>query len=205
MRIALFGATGMVGSRIAAEAVSRGHEVTGFSRSGGELPGVSGEVLTVENPSDVARAVVGHDVVASALAPPRDGTPPTAPFLAANETLVEGLRAADMRRLVVVGGAGTLEVAPGERLVDTPDFPKDYKPEALAHGEVLDYYRTVGDLDWTYISPAPKIGPGQRTGEYRQGADQVIGDSISAEDYAIAFVDELEDGAHPHTRISVAN
>jgi uncharacterized protein len=100
---------------------------------------------------------------------------------------------------VVVGGAGSLEVAPGKQLVDTAGFPDAYKPIALAHREAFDYYRTVTDIDWTFFAPAAIIAPGERTGAFRTGAATLIADAngesrISAEDYAIAFVDELEQG-----------
>jgi len=107
------------------------------------------------------------------------------------------VREAGVRRLLVVGGAGGLEVAPDTRLVDTPDFPADWKPEAIAHTEALDYYRSVEDLDWTFVSPAAFIHPGERTGRYRLGGDQLLVDDngnseVSAEDYAIAIADLLE-------------
>ncbi|HLZ57791.1 MAG TPA: NAD(P)H-binding protein, partial [Ktedonosporobacter sp.] len=100
---------------------------------------------------------------------------------------------------IVVGGAGSLEVAPGLHLVDTPDFPAAWKPTALAHRDALEVYRKA-NLDWTYVSPAALIAPGERTGTYRTGTDKLLTDEkgesrISAEDYAIAILDEVE---HPH-------
>jgi putative NADH-flavin reductase len=141
--------------------------------------------------------------------PPRDGTDPKGPFLALNAALVEAARAAGVRRLVIVGGAGSLEVAPGQAVVDQPGFPEAVVAEARAHSDALDFYRTVDDLDWTYISPAADIAPGARTGVFRLGGDQLLTDEhgnsrISAEDYAIALVDELETPAHPRARMSVA-
>ncbi|WP_055492210.1 NAD(P)-dependent oxidoreductase [Streptomyces sp. TP-A0356] len=210
MRIVLFGATGMVGSRIAAEAARRGHQVTAVSRSGrSPVPGVTGAAADASDPARVAALAAGADAVASACGPPRDGSEPTEPFLALNRALVRGTRDAGVRRLVVVGGAGSLEVAPGRELVDQPGFPESLVPEALAHRAALEYYRTVDDLDWTYISPAAEIGPGERTGRFRVGDDLLLTDAdgtsrISAEDYAAAFLDELEEGAHPRARTSVA-
>jgi putative NADH-flavin reductase len=141
--------------------------------------------------------------------PPRDGTEPREPFLALNRALVEGVRAVGVRRLVVVGGAGSLEVAPGQTVLDQPGFPETVLAEALAHRDALDFYRTLDDLDWTYVSPAADIAPGPRTGHFRLGGDRLLTDEhgnsrISAEDYAIAFVDELETPAHPRARMSVA-
>jgi putative NADH-flavin reductase len=123
--------------------------------------------------------------------------------------LIAGLRKAGVRRLVIVGGAGSLEVAPGVRLVDTPDFPPAWKPTALAHAEVLGLCRETEDLDWTYASPAAVIEPGERTGSFRIGADQLLADEagesrISIPDFAIAVVDVLERGEAIRRRITVA-
>ncbi|MGW1025452.1 NAD(P)-dependent oxidoreductase [Streptomyces sp. NPDC002577] len=210
MKIVLLGATGMVGSRIAAEAHARGHHVTCVSRSGqAPVPGVASTAADAADTPRIAALAADHDAVASALVPPRDGSEPREPFLALNRALVDAVRAAGVSRLVVVGGAGSLEVTPGAALVDQPGFPADVLDEALAHRDVLDFYRTVGDLDWTYVSPAAEIGPGERTGTFRVGGDLLLTDAeghsrISAEDYAAAFVEELESNAHPRTRISVA-
>ncbi|WP_406415713.1 NAD(P)-dependent oxidoreductase [Streptomyces sp. NBC_00842] len=210
MRIVLFGATGMVGSRIAAEATQRGHRLTAVSRSGqSPLPGVSAAAADASDPAKVAALVAGADAVASACVPPRDGSEPKEPFLALNRSLAQGMREAGVRRLVVVGGAGSLEVAPGQELCDLPTFPEAVLPEALAHRAVLEYYRTLDDLDWTYVSPAAEIAPGERTGRFRVDDDRLLTDAngnsrISAEDYAMAFLDELEQGTHVRARMSVA-
>jgi uncharacterized protein len=200
LKIALFGATGMIGSRIAAEAARRGHQVTALVRDPARVPAgvanlqaVQADVLDV---ASVAAAARGHDVVASAYAPPHDEV---GVVTQATRALVEGVRAAGLKRLVAVGGAGSLEVAPGKQLVDSEGFPDAYKAVALAHRDALAYYRTVDDLDWTFFAPAALIAPGERTGTFRTGADTLIADAdgnsrISAEDYAIAFVDELEQG-----------
>lgn len=200
MKILLFGATGMIGQRIAAELADRGHEVTGVSRSGGPVKG---------DLHDAATLAKGHDAVVSAISPPRDGTEPEGPFLDAYRALIEGVRAAGVRRVIAVGGAGSLKVAPDLDLVDTPEFPDIYKGEALAQRSVLGLFRPVEDLDWTYISPAAEIAPGDRTGIYRIGHEDLLVDSegrsfISAEDYAVAVADELEKATHPRQRITVA-
>ncbi|MFC4906762.1 NAD(P)-dependent oxidoreductase [Actinomadura gamaensis] len=206
MRILLIGATGMVGSRVAAEARARGHEVTGVSRSGKD-----GTARAQASDADaVAGLARGHDAIVLAVAPPRDGSEPVAPLLADGRGVLEAARRSGVRRLVIVGGAGSLEVAPGKRLVDTPDFPALYKNEALAQGELLEVVRKeAGDLDWTYISPAAVIQPGERTGTFRLGGDRLLADAdgnseISAEDYAVALVDELEDPKAVGRRITVA-
>jgi putative NADH-flavin reductase len=200
LKIALFGATGMIGSRIAAEAARRGHQVTALARHPARVPGGVANLRTAQadllDAASVAEAARGHDVAASAYAPP--GSDASA-LATATHALVEGVRAAGLKRVVVVGGAGTLEVAPGTQLVDTQGFPDAYKPVALAHRDAFAYYRTLSDLDWTFFAPAALIEPGERTGSFRTGTDTLLVDAsgnsrISAEDYAVAFVDELEQG-----------
>jgi putative NADH-flavin reductase len=196
MNVVVFGATGMVGSRVLAELEQRGHTVTGATRATG---------ADVTDPRSVAAVAAGADAVVSAISA-RGGDYTLADVAAA---LVAGLREAEVRRLVVVGGAGSLEVAPGKRLVDTPDFHEEWKPEALAQADALDYYRGIEDLDWTYVSPAAVIQPGRRTGSYRTSGDALLVDGeghseISAEDYAIAIADLLEQDSAHRERVSVA-
>ncbi|KVG74438.1 3-beta hydroxysteroid dehydrogenase [Burkholderia ubonensis] len=198
LNIALFGATGTIGSRIAAEAARRGHRVTALSRTpGAGSDGITAKAADLFDPASIAAALPDHDVVASAYGPKQDDP---AQVVAATEALVAGVRQAGLKRLVVVGGAGSLEVAPGKQLVDAEGFPDAYKAVALAHRDALTYLRSVGDLDWTFFAPAALIAPGERTGTFRTGVGKLIvdanGDSkISAEDYAIAFVDALEQGS----------
>jgi putative NADH-flavin reductase len=195
MKIVLFGHTGMIGSRITTELERRGHEVTGASRSTG---------VDITDPGAVAEAARGADAVVSAISA-RSGDYSLADVA---RSLAEGLRRAGVARAVIVGGAGSLEVKPGLRLVDTPDFHEEWKPEALEQADALEAYRAIDDLDWTYVSPAAYIHPGDRTGSYRQGGDELVvgedGNSeISAEDYAIAIADLLEQGGHTRERVSV--
>ncbi|QGZ61735.1 NAD(P)-dependent oxidoreductase [Paraburkholderia acidisoli] len=209
LKIALFGATGMIGSRIAAEAVRRGHTVSALVRDPARVPtgaNLAAQRADLLDAASVAAAVRGHDVIASAYAPPKAQP---AEVLGASRALVEGARAAGVKRLVVVGGAGSLEVAPGKQLVDSEGFPEAYKPVALAHRDALAFYRTVGDLDWTFFAPAALIAPGERTGTFRTGATTLIADAngasrISAEDYAVAFVDALEQGSFVREIATVA-
>jgi uncharacterized protein len=200
LKIALFGATGMIGSRIAVEAARRGHQVTALARNPERVPTDVANLKAAQadllDATSVAAAVRGHDVVASAYAPPREDA---GIVVTATRTLVEGVRAAGLKRLVVVGGAGSLEVAPGTQLVDSEGFPDAYKAVALAHRDAFTFYRTLSDLDWTVFAPAAVIAPGERTGVFRTGADTLLADvsgnsHISVEDYAVAFVDELEQG-----------
>lgn len=220
MKLALFGANGMAGSRIATEALMRGHDLTAivrdlsrFSLSFYRPTPFTGNIVVgnVLDPANVAELVRGHDAVISTIGPGADQA--SDPLLAqdvigAANSLIEGLTRTEVRRLVVVGGAGSLEVKPGLRFIDTPDFPEIYRPASLAHCAALDIYKTC-DLDWTFISPAAFFEPGERTGKYRIGTDQLLTDAtgksqISAEDYAIALMDEVENPQFLHRRMTVA-
>lgn len=200
MKIAVYGATGAIGSSIVTEAAGRGHDVTGISRRGGSqaVEDLVGDALDASFAEAVADK---HDVIVSAIGPSRiadDGTR----FVDSIATLVRTL---GDRRLVVVGGAGSLTVD-GVRLLDTPEFPELYKPEAIKGAATLDLLRATGEsVDWTYLSPAPVIQPGERTGEYRIGLESPVGEMISIEDYAVALVDEIENRAHVRQRFTVAN
>jgi putative NADH-flavin reductase len=197
MNIVVFGPSGMIGSRVVAELEKRRQHVTGVSRATG---------TDVTKADTVAAAVDGADVVVSAVAA-REGT---YTLVDAANGLIEGIRqASNDPRLIIVGGAGSLEVAPGARLLDTPDFPDEYKAEATQAAEALDLFRTVSDVDWTYVSPAAFIHPGERTGHYRLGGDQLLVDDqgnseISAEDFALALADLAEQGGHARERVTAA-
>ena len=210
MKIVLFGATGMIGQRILHEAVGRGHSVTAIARdpskiteTGPDVSPVAGDVLDTKA---VAEQVKGADAVVSSVSP---GAGANDIYEKAAKSLIEGLKSAGVKRLIFVGGAGSLEVAPGVQLVDTPGFPEIYKARALAMRDELNYVRANGgDLDWTYISPAAIIHPGERTGTFRIGGDQLLVDAegnsyISAEDFAIGLVDEIESSAHLKQRITL--
>lgn len=201
-KIAVYGATGMIGSRVVAEALSRGHEVIGITRSGGALPAAAEAVKGDAGDAELTARIAGEvDVVVSAIGPSRVGGDPRE-FLAQLRNLAETLGKA---RLIVVGGAGSLLVD-GKRLLDQPEFPAMYLPEALLGAEALDYVRGLGeDVDWSYFSPAPMIQPGERTGVYVPGTDSPVGDWISAEDYAVAMLDEIERPVHRRARFTAAN
>jgi len=200
MNVALIGATGNAGSRILAELANRGHSVTAIVRNPGQVPSLPGVAATkgdVNDQTDLAALLKGHDAVISSVM-----------FIASDPTkLIGAVQASGMKRYLVVGGAGSLEVAPGLKVVDTPDFPAEYKEEATAGGVFLDALRGSDDLDWTFLSPSAMFVPGERTGEFRLGIDQLLvndeGSSISFEDYAIALVDELEKPAHIRQRFTV--
>ncbi len=203
MRTVVFGATGAIGRAISAELTARGHEVTGAARDG------LAAAADAADPAAVAALVAGQDAVVSAVGPRAGRDDPGPSLLAAISGLTEGLRAAGVRRLVVVGGAGSLELVPGQRLVDTPGFPAAARPVALAHAQVLEFLRSVADLDWTYCSPAAVIEPGERTGTFRLGGDQLLTGTdgisrISIPDFAVAVADEIELGTAIRRRITVA-
>ena len=193
MKIALFGATGMVGSRIAAEATARGHQVTSLSRStGGDLADASA----------VRAAAADHDVLVSATGPSRTGDPHE-PWLDAVSTLIDN---AGDARVLFVGGAGSLLTPDGTRLLDTDGFPPEYLGEATTGAAALDLFRAAPDsVDWTFVSPAPVIAPGERTGSYATSLDTPAGDFISAEDYAVVLLDEIEEPRHRRQRFTAAS
>jgi len=195
MKIAVLGASGRAGSEITREAAARGHQVLAIARNPQAIPAAEGVVAVAGDASDaqaLAALVAGNDAVISALH-----------FDVSAQTLLDALRTAGVSRLLVTGGAASLEVAPGTRLIDTPEFPEEWKAFAMGGITFLDALRQVDDIDWTFFSPAALIFEGPRTGTYRAGGDQLVTDEagesrISFADYAIAMVDELE--AHKHSR-----
>lgn len=211
MQIAVFGASGTIGQRITQEALFRGHQVKAIVRDPARPP-LAQPRLTIAvgdilDSARVAQTIAGSDVVVSAIGPA--GSESVQVLLDAAHALIEGLTQAGVKRLVVVGGAGSLEVAPGIQLVDTPDFPEALKALALAHREALEVYRSAEHLAWTYVSPALFLAPGERTGAYRVALDQLLtndkGESrISAEDYAGALLDEIEAPRFVRQRFTVA-
>ncbi|HYO07917.1 MAG TPA: NAD(P)H-binding protein [Tepidisphaeraceae bacterium] len=210
MKMLLIGATGMIGQRVLAEALRRGHTVTAVARDTSKLtgqgPNVAARQADLTDTKAVAALVPGHDVVVSAFGPPRgrEGL-----VVDAARTLVGAVAAAKPSpRLIVVAGAGILEVAPGVRLIDAPVFPADLKPIAQAHIDAYPVYESSG-VDWTFFAPPALIQPGERTGKYRSGADQLIADAagnsaISAEDYAVALLDEIEAPKFRRRRMTAA-
>lgn len=198
--VALIGASGNAGARILTELSNRGHQVTAIARNPDRiaaLPGVTAAKGDVFDSEGLASLLKGHDVVISSVH-----------FSASDPAiLIKAVRASGVKRYLVVGGAGSLEVAPGQRLVDQPDFPAEYKEEALGGARFLDLLKDVDDLDWTFLSPSAMFVPGERTGRFRLGKDALLanenGSSISFEDYAIAMVDEIETPKHSRQRFTV--
>ena len=215
MKLVVFGATGNVGQRVVAEALRRGHEVVGVVRDPDAVQSPDPRVRLVKgdatNADNVAKIVRGADAVVSAISPRPNVRGLPAPSLAANSrALIKGLRDAKVKRILYVGGASSLEVAPGVALADTPDFPAIYREEAREGREALAIWRNnAKGLDWTYLSPAAEISPGKRTGKYRTTDDKLLTDDagrsfITFEDYAVAMLDELERPQHVAKRFGVA-
>ncbi|WP_343526854.1 NAD(P)-dependent oxidoreductase [Sphingomonas sp.] len=200
MNIALIGASGNAGSRILKELSDRGHQVTAIARQPDRvaaLPGVEAVAGDTSDPTALAATLKGHDAVVSALM-----------FHSTDaQKLIDTVRASGVARYLVVGGAGSLEVAPGQRLIDQPSFPEAYRTEASAGAVFLDQLRAADDLEWTFLSPSAMFGPGERTGVFRLGTDTLLsndkGSSISYEDFAVALVDEIEQPRHIRRRFTV--
>ena len=201
MKIAVIGITGRVGSRVSDELLRRGHQVTGIARRVDEAQARTGLTLyqgDATDPKTLAVLLAGHDAVISA-----------SRFVSTQaQPLIAALKQAGVPRLLVVGGAGSLEVAPGLMLIDTPEFPDVYKPEARSGVAFLDALRGEQQLRWSFLSPSALFEPGERRGQFRLGADQLLVDAhgkswISMEDYAVALVDELESPKHERRRFTV--
>jgi hypothetical protein len=201
MKVALIGATGFIGQHLLTEALARNHQVTALVRNPAKLPaaaGLTSKAMDIHNAAQVTAALAGQD--AAIISVHHDGLD--------LQALIDAVKASGVPRLLVVGGAGSLEVAPGVQLVDTPEFPAEWKAVALAAREFLNLLRAEKTLDWTYLSPSAFIEPGERTGKFRLGTEQLLvneqGESrISNQDFAVALIDELENPAHSQQRFTV--
>lgn len=214
MKIALIGATGFVGSAVLAELLSRGHHVTALARHPDKLvaqPRLQVVKADVADATQVAQAVAGHDAIVSAYNPGWSEPEIHRLFGLGYDGILAGAKQAGVQRVLAVGGAGSLEVAPGLQLVDTPEFPAEWKQGALAARDLLTRLRGETGLAWSFISPPIALAPGERTGKYRTGGDQLLpgtGEApagISVADLAVAIVDEIETPRHTRQRFTVAN
>ncbi|SEC54245.1 NAD(P)-dependent oxidoreductase [Bradyrhizobium erythrophlei] len=201
MKIAIAGASGQAGSRLTAELARRGHAVTAIARNPEKiatLPGVTAVKGDVNDQGALTALWAGHDAAISSVH-----------FTVSDPAkLIGAAKASGVGRYLVVGGAGSLEVAPGVRLVTTPSFPAQYKAEASKGAEFLDLLRQERDLNWTFLSPSALFVAGERTGKFRLGTDQLLTaadgtSSISFEDFAVALADEIERPAHIRQRFTV--
>lgn len=201
MKVAVLGASGRAGSEITAELVRRGHEVIAIARKPEAIaaaPGVTAVAGDATNPDALTGLITGADAVISALH-----------FDVTAQTLLSAVKAAGVSRLLITGGAASLEVAPGKILFEAMDLPEEWKPAILGGITFLNEIRKETEVDWTFFSPAAFIEEGPRTGTFRLGTDQLVVDDkgesrISFADYAIAMVDELEQHRHPRARFTAA-
>ena len=209
MKVVVLGATGAIGSEIAGELVRRGHDVLGVSRSADEPRPWATARADATDAAAVAENCLGADVLASAVGPRHDQDDDRDTIVGTANALVEASRKSGVGRLVVLGGAGSLLTPNGTQLVHSPGFPKMWKANALAQAEALDVFRSTADLNWTYVSPAAEIFPGNRLGRWRIGYDELlVGDDghsrISIADFAAAFADEVERPDARRARVCVA-
>ena len=214
MKVALIGATGFVGSSILKEALSRGHEVTAIARhpekikTQNNLTIVKGDVMDTDKLSETLK---GNDVVVSAYNPGWTNPDIYNEFLKGSQSIQKAVKKSGVKRYIVNGGAGSLFLAPNVQLIDTPEFPDEFKPGAGAARDYLNILKNENQLEWTFVSPAIEMNPGtphERKGTYRTGLDNPVFDSnnksrISVEDLAVAVIDEVEDSKHIRVRFTV--
>ncbi|WP_375056695.1 NAD(P)-dependent oxidoreductase [Zobellella sp. DQSA1] len=209
MKIAVLGATGWIGGTVAAEVQQRGHELVALVRDPASFT-LSAEARRADSldPTSLEQALDGVELLIASIG----GRASSRHDMVAESAriLLTVLPRTGVKRLLWVGGAGSLEVSPGVTLLSQPDFPDEYRDEALAQGQALAVFRDADTpVDWTFVSPAAEIFPGERSGHYRLGGDQLLTDAegnsrISVQDYAKALVDEAEAGQYPRRRIGVA-
>lgn len=210
MHIALIGASGFIGSALLKEALARGHKVTALVAHPEKLAAAANLTSQAADALDQARLTAqlkGHDAAISAFSGHAQSNTREY-YVQGTRAIIAATRNADVARLLVVGGAGSLEVAPGLQLVDTPEFPEQWKGTAEGARDALNLLRQESALNWTMLSPSAMIVPGERTGKFRLGTDQLLVDAkgesrISLEDYAVAMIDELEKPAHARQRFTV--
>jgi len=212
MKVALIGGTGFVGSAVLKELLQRGHAVTALARNPGKYAAQEGLNVVeadVLDAAQVASAVKGHDAVIDAYNPGWKEPEIYKLFLQGTEAILAGTKSAGVKRVLVVGGAGSLFVAPGVQLIDTEGFPEAYKAGASGAREALNRIRGEKSLDWTFLSPPALLAPGERSGNYRLGGEDLLMNGkepagISVADLAVAIVDEIEQPRHVQKRFTVA-
>lgn len=212
MKVAIIGASGFIGSALLAEALERGHAVTAIVRHPEKITTKHANLVVkkgdVTNVEELAGLVGGQDAVINSFNAP--GAPDVvAAYELATHALIAAVKKADVKRILSVGGAASLDTAPGQKVIDSPHFPEEWKPLARGTWKALDIFKAEKELDWTVLSPAALIAPGERTGKFRLGKDQLVVDEkgesrISSADYAVALIDELEQPAHSRQRFTLA-
>lgn len=215
MKVALIGASGFVGTAVLNELLQRGHQVTAIVRNADKIT-KSVNVKTVSanvlNETEMSNAIAGHDAVISAYNAGWTNPNLYNEFLKGSQAIQEAVKKSGVKRLIVVGGAGSLFIGPNQQIVDTEGFPKEWKPGALAARDYLNILKNEKELDWTFLSPAVEMHQGTsgiRKGIYRTGLEYPVFDEdkrsvISVEDVAVAIVDELEKPQHIRERFTVA-
>ncbi|WP_106475670.1 NAD(P)-dependent oxidoreductase [Phytohalomonas tamaricis] len=213
MNIVLLGATGFVGSALLKEALQRGHWVTAISRSAGKLdahPNLTPVEVDINDVATLTSLFVDRDAIIHAYAPPKSESIARRieQQTHATQTIITALKHAGVKRILAVGGAGTLKVAGGGYNMDRPDFPREYEGGVKSTKVVKELLEQEPGLEWTSLSPAHEIFSGERTGKFRLGLDDMIVDNagisrISVEDFAVAMIDELETPRHTHRRFTV--
>ena len=212
MKIALIGATGYVGAALLEEALNRGHQVTALVRHPEKLPQhsiLSAQRADVHDVASLTEQLRGHDAVLSAFNPGWDRADIREQFIAGSQAIVAATKAAGTRRLLVAGGAGSLYVAPGQQLLDKPEYTAEYKEGAEGARQALNLLRDEQELEWTFLSPAALLQPGPRTGQFRLGGDDLLLNDgqpgrISVADLAVALLDETEQPQHLRQRFTLA-
>lgn len=215
MSIVVFGASGNIGGNIRKEALSRGLRVTAVTNSSPleAAPNLTALTADLADTEAVAKIASGHDAVISAYSPGlRKYSADEAAELIrrAHESLFEGVKLGGVKRIILVGGVGSLEASPGVDVVDSDFYPADHKAHTLRNREIVRALkRGEYDLDWTYVSPPLEIKAGERTGKFRLGEDQLLRDAegnsrISEADFAVAILDELEQGQYVRRRFTAA-
>lgn len=210
MKVALLGATGFVGSAILKEALDRGHKVTAIARDPEKLEKRDGLIPTkgdVYETASLARLIKGNDALISAFNPGWRNPKLHEDQIRGTRSIIDAAKKAGIKRVLCVGGAGGLEVKPGVRVVDDPALPDWVRPGSLATIDALDQLRKEPDLEWTFLAPSAEMKPGERTGKFRLGGDQLLVDSaghsrISVQDFAVAMIDELERPSHLRQRFT---
>ena len=210
-KIAIIGASGYVGSALLNEAAKRGHQVSALVRhpekisANANISAVKADVLDTDA---LAKLLAGHDLVISAYNPGWQEADIRNIHIKGSRSITEAVKKAGIKRLIAVGGAGSLEIN-GAQLVDSPEFPAEYKEGALGARQALNDLKTENELDWSFISPAILLVPGEATGTFRLGKDSPVFDDkgeskITVGDLAVAILDEAEQGKHIRQRFTAA-
>lgn len=210
MKVAIIGATGFVGSALLNEAIERGHQITALVSNTQKVPVADNIVavqVDVQDQADLTTKLAGHDAIISAFSGHAQSDV-LGYYIQGMTSIISAAKAAAVPRLLVVGGAGSLEVAPGVQLIDTAAFPAEWKATAEGARQMLKLLQNEQGLDWTVLAPSAHLEPGERTGTFRLGQDQLLKDAdgnshIYLSDYAVAMIDELENPTHLRRRFTV--